>query len=214
MTPEVTFYDDSNKKKDRDHKKRIFKRNSFEIYETKLSYQRFDGRSTPIISRLSFERGDSVAALVFNLDTQKILLVKQFKYPTYKEGPGWITEVVAGAVKPVENHEAAIKREIYEEIGYTVKKIKKIAEFYVSPGGSSERIMLYSAAVVNQDKTGSGGGSPNENEDILTEELPLKELDAYLSKGFVQDAKTLIALQWLQRCVEHQGIPLNNKPFE
>jgi ADP-ribose pyrophosphatase len=41
-----------------------------------------------------------------------------------------------------ETPEAAIRREILEETGYNVEKLKHISTFYVSPGGSSERIML------------------------------------------------------------------------
>ena len=74
----------------------------FKIEECKVSYEKFDGSRTPFIRRLCFERGDSVAALVLNRDDQKILLVNQFKYPTFKKGPGWITEIVAGMLGPDE----------------------------------------------------------------------------------------------------------------
>jgi hypothetical protein len=39
------------------------------------------------VTRLSFERG-LVAALLVNVDTQRILLTNQFKYPAHADGPG------------------------------------------------------------------------------------------------------------------------------
>ena len=176
----------------------------FKIEECKVSYEKFDGSRTPFIRRLCFERGDSVAALVLNRDDQKILLVNQFKYPTFKKGPGWITEIVAGMLGPDEKPEEAVRREVFEEIGYRIDVLELIAKFYVSPGGTSERIWLYYAEVTNEGKEGSGGGSPKENEDIMMEEISLSKLNAYISGGHIQDAKTLLALLWLQRRLEPQ----------
>ncbi|MDD4650994.1 MAG: NUDIX hydrolase [Methanothrix sp.] len=189
-----------------DTKNRIFD-DFFRIDESRLSYEKFDGSMSPCVRRLSFERGDSVAALVFNRDTRKVLLVNQFKYPTLEKGPGWITEVVAGSLGPDEDPEVAVRREVFEEIGYRIETIEPIARFYVSPGGTSERIWAYYAEVVNKGKEGSGGGSPDENEDIQTVEISLDELDACLSEGCMQDAKTILALLWLQRRIALRGKP-------
>lgn len=71
----------------------------FRVDEVKISYERFDGSMSIPVTRLSFERGDSVAAIVFNRDTQSIILCNQFRYPTYEKEPGWITEAVAGILE-------------------------------------------------------------------------------------------------------------------
>jgi nudix-type nucleoside diphosphatase (YffH/AdpP family) len=172
---------------------------SFRVEEAKVSYERFDGSMSIPVTRLSFERGDSVAAIVFNKDNQSIILVNQFRYPAYQKGPGWITEAVAGILEGGENAEDAVRREVLEEIGYKVETVEPIAEFYVSPGGTSERILLYYAEVVNAGKVGRGGGKPGENEDISVQEFPIRELNNLIAKGSIQDAKTLIGLMWLQR---------------
>jgi nudix-type nucleoside diphosphatase (YffH/AdpP family) len=133
---------------------------SFKVEEVWLRYERFDGRMSRVVRRLNFERGDSAAALIFKPKTQRIVLVNQFKYPTYENGPGWITEVVAGKIEENEDPETAAKREITEETGYTVAKLEYIATFYVSPGGSSERICLYYVEVDDTNKIDSGGDLP------------------------------------------------------
>ena len=130
----------------------------FAIDEAWLSFERTDGTMSPVVRRLSFERGDSVAALLFDREEQAIVLVRQFRFPTHGKGPGWILEAVAGIVDEGESPEEAIRREVLEETGYRVDQLEHISTFYVSPGGSSERIGLYYAEVGRQDHVGEGHG--------------------------------------------------------
>jgi ADP-ribose pyrophosphatase len=169
----------------------------FKIQEAEVRVQRYDGQMSNPVRRLVFERGDAAAALLFNCDSQKVILVEQFRYPTYERGPGWIQEVVAGVIKPDENPEESIRREVEEEVGYQVEQLTPIATFYVSPGGTSERIFLYYAEVGDKDHVSNGGGLAAENEDIRLVEYSRSEIVEALTTGQMQDAKTIIALQWL-----------------
>ncbi len=171
----------------------------FKIDEAYVSYERFDGQMSSKVRFLSFERGDSVAAIIFNKDAPKVILVEQFKYPTYAKGPGWIVETVAGILEEGETPEAAVRREILEEVGYEVEKLEHMYTFYVSPGGSSERIILYYAEVSDVGKVSAGGGVAGEHENIRTVELSIDELEASLAAGRIQDAKTIVGIMWLQR---------------
>jgi ADP-ribose pyrophosphatase len=101
-----------------------------------------------------------------------------------------------------EDPESAIKREILEETGYRTNVLIYISTFYVSPGGCSERIFLYFAAVYNKDKILQGGGLTSEGEDISTLDLTLTELRESLDSGKIVDAKTIIATMWLLNKVE------------
>jgi nudix-type nucleoside diphosphatase (YffH/AdpP family) len=184
-------------------KRRVFD-GFFKIDEVELSYERYDGKMSPPVKRLCFERGDSVTAILFNPECRKLLFVKQFKYPTYEKGPGWIVETVAGILEPGETPEAALRRETLEETGYEISLLEPIATFYVSPGGSSERILLYYAEVLKTGKVGAGGGVTGENEDIKTVEYSPEELDHALASGEIQDAKTIIGIQWWQTRFKHQ----------
>jgi nudix-type nucleoside diphosphatase (YffH/AdpP family) len=179
--------------------KRIIFDDVFKIQEATLRFQKFNDQMSEPVRRLVFERGDSAAALLFNRDTQKVILVNQFRYPTYEKGQGWLYEVVAGVIDTNEQPEESIKREVREEIGYETHELTYIATFYVSPGGTSERIILFYGEVGDADRVSAGGGLASEHEDIELVELTLPDLWRALEIGDIVDAKTLIAAQWLRQ---------------
>src|ERR1700688_543001 len=111
-------------------KRRVFD-GFFKIDEAEISHKRFNGQTTARLRRLCFERGDSVAAVIFNRNSGKAVLVNQFRYPTYEKGPGWILEAVAGIIEAEEKPEDALRREILEESGYRPEIVEHIATFYL-----------------------------------------------------------------------------------
>lgn len=183
--------------------KRIFD-DFFKIEEAILRHERFDGQMSNRIRRLNFERGDSVAAIIWNRETKRIILVNQFRYPTYEKGPGWTTEIVAGILEQNEDPEVSIRREIIEETGYEATRLDHIITFYVSPGGSSERIILYYAETDNAHKVPDRGNLDYGNEDIQLLEFSLPDLWTGLKSGKFIDAKTLISIQWLRNKLEEK----------
>jgi ADP-ribose pyrophosphatase len=176
----------------------------FKIDELIVSHEQLDGTMSAPQKRLVFERGDSVAVLLLNLDTKSVVLVEQFKLPTLvarrREDPsttdGWIVETAAGMVEPGETPEAAAIRETLEETGYKIRRPQLISKFFSSPGGTSERIFLYFAEVREADKVGKGGGV--DDEDVKVLHVPLDEFFDRLDKGTIEDPKLIIAAYWLQ----------------
>lgn len=165
----------------------------YQVVQANVAYSTFDGGEI-MARRLAFERGDSVAILLFEKESKSILLTNQFRYPSCKHNNGWLLEIPAGSLEKDEDPEKCIKREVLEEIGYKIKIPKLIHTFYTSPGAVTERIFLYFAEVSEKDKIAKGGGVEAENEDIQLVKLPVKEIEAKLSE--IKDAKTIIALQW------------------
>lgn len=168
----------------------------FKIEEAMIEHRKHDGSWSPPTRQLCFERGDSVAVLLVRRETGGLVLVDQFRYPTYSKGPGWLTEIVAGGLDDDETPEAAIVREVREETGYEVESLEPIATFYVSPGGSSERVLLYYGEVSGTAKASAELGVGDEDIAVV-EQSPAELWDAFLS-GEQQDAKTIIALLWLR----------------
>jgi ADP-ribose pyrophosphatase len=180
-----------------ERKRRVFD-DFFNVEEAFVRYEKFDGQMSDRVRRLNFERGDAAAVIIFNRETQKIILVQQFRFPTYEKGDGWLIEVVAGIVGKDEKPEEAMRREVLEETGYRVSELTHISTFYLSPGGSSERIFLYYAEVMNSDKVAGGGGVESEHEDIRILEYSLPEIWQAWQNGEIKDAKTTIALMWFK----------------
>lgn len=176
----------------------IFKKYIFQIDEVHLKHERYDGKMSSEITRLNFNRGDSVGMLIHHVEDDTVLLIEQFRYPSYTKGHGWLIELPAGIVDDGESPQASAEREIQEEVGYIVQHIEPIRTFFVSPGGTSERIHLFYSKVKTSDKSLPGGGLTGENEDIKSLHLPVDKAIEMMQSGEIVDAKTIIALQWLQ----------------
>lgn len=176
----------------------------FKIDELLVTHRQIDGTTSSVQRRLVFERGDSVAVLLFNRDRRTVVLVEQFKAPTLiarrRDDPattdGWLVEPLAGMIDTGEAPEAAAIRETLEETGYRIREPELIGRFFVSPGGTSERVFLYFAEVGDADRVGMGGGI--DDEDIKVLEIGLEELFERLARGLIEDAKLAIGAYWLQ----------------
>src|SRR5262245_20862434 len=152
----------------------------FKIDKAKLRFERYDGSMSEVVQRLNFERGDSAAALLFDARTRVVYLIEQFMYPTLAKAGGWLQTVVAGMIDEGETPEEAIRREIEEEAGFAAERIEPVANFFVSPGGSSERIFLFCAVVSDAARVGEGGGVATEHEDIRLVPVAVNEFLARL----------------------------------
>jgi ADP-ribose pyrophosphatase len=166
----------------------------FKVDEVTASVERYDGTMSEPRRLLVFERGDSVAALVWLEDAERLLFTEQFRLPTLDKGPGWLLEIAAGMIDRGETPDAAIRREIEEELGYRVEGVQPIAHFYVSPGGSSERIWLYSVDAREPTRVSGGGGIGDE--DVRVVRMTVDDAREALTAGRFVDAKTIVALQW------------------
>lgn len=178
----------------------VFRRGFISLKEATLRYERFDGQMSEPVTRLYFDRGDSVAALLHDPSADTLTLVEQFRYPAYVTGHGWLLELPAGVVEREhgESEEETMRREIMEETGYEVASLEPITTCYPSPGGSSERIFLYYAQISEAARRGAGGGV-DQGEDTRVVTMPVEEALRRLDAGEIVDAKTIIALQWLAR---------------
>src|SRR5262249_37080831 len=104
-------------------RKRVFD-DFFKVEEAYLRFERFDGTMSEAVRRLNLERGDAVAALLVHPGRGTVYLVRQFMYPTLEKAGGWLDTVVAGMIDAGETPEAAVRREILEEAGFTVDKVE------------------------------------------------------------------------------------------
>jgi ADP-ribose pyrophosphatase len=141
-------------------------------------------------------RGNAVAVLIKEIDTNTFLFTNQFRFPTTLENTGWLLEIPAGGILANEDLEECAKREIEEELGYVISEpLQFIGKFYVSPGGSTEMISVFYAEVNSTEKTSDGGGLIAEKEDIQVVKIDVQRAKEKLGKEII-DAKSIIAVQW------------------
>lgn len=172
--------------------------NFFKLLEVHFSHEKFDGRMSPEMTRIVFERGNSAAVLLYDADDESVMLIKQFRYPAYMhDGPGWLIETVAGVLDKGRDAIAVAHSELIEEIGYQVSELHFLCRCYLSPGASTEQIYIYLAYLEHAERIGEGGGLESEHEDIQLLRLPLKEALDMIRRGEIIDAKTIVALQQL-----------------
>lgn len=169
----------------------------YQIRKVELRYQ--DQAVDEIQKREVFNRGNAVAALLYNTQTQKLLFVNQFRVAPYLVGHGVdFLEVCAGTIEENENPEETMLREIEEETGYFVKAIEHAFSLFVSPGASTERIHCYVATYTDSDKMYAGGGLAEESEHIENVELTVEETLKAIQSGRLSDAKSVALVQYAQ----------------
>jgi nudix-type nucleoside diphosphatase (YffH/AdpP family) len=152
-----------------------------------------DGQNS--FSRFRINRQDASVVMVFNSDTQKIILTKQFRYAIASKMGELIYEIVAGKIDLDEEPLAAAIRETEEETGYKVvaENMKFLVSCFASPGYTSEKFHFYYAVVTNADKVSKGGGMENENESIEVIEMDRITFYDLIDTGKIEDAKTYLS---------------------
>lgn len=114
----------------------------------------------------------------------RFVFVRQFRKAIEQE----LLEVVAGTRDADETPEVCARREIREETGYAVKTLTPLGFIFTAPGFCTERIAIFYAEL-----TGKGPANPDPDERLDVVLLDEAEWKAMMSRGAVQDAKTLAA---------------------
>ncbi len=170
----------------------------FKINKFTFRHSLFNGGQSDWVVREIFERGHAVAVLPYDPLQNKVVLIEQIRIGALasKDSP-WLLEVIAGMVdKDAESLEAVAKREAVEEANLKIDQLTPMLSYLSSPGGTTERLYLYLGIV---DATDAGGvfGLEDENEDIKVHVLPVAEAFELLGSGEIDNAATVISLQWL-----------------
>lgn len=168
----------------------------FQVYKARVEHDTYNSNRIITATRVALDRGDSVAVLIYEKDTDSFLFTEQYRYPSSRRDCPFMLEIVAGAVDEGESAEQAGMREIKEEIGYEVSSLKLIHEYFPSPGMSAEKIYLYFTTVNSSDQKHKGGGSISEKEDIKLIKLSRKQALKMLQSGHFNNSITIIGLQW------------------
>ncbi|WP_211462061.1 NUDIX domain-containing protein [Collimonas silvisoli] len=167
------------------------------LQKTTFDYRRTDG-SWQILTRETYDRGNGATILLYNRERRSVILIRQFRFPTYGNGhDGFLIETAAGLLDQA-SPEERIKAEVEEETGYLVTEVRKVFEAFMSPGSVTEKLYFFVAEYEPGSRIGDGGGLQAEGEDIQVLELPLDQALQMVNNGEIADGKTIMLLQYAQ----------------
>ncbi|BBN80494.1 ADP-ribose pyrophosphatase [Pseudoalteromonas sp. A25] len=169
----------------------------FKIQLYQFRHALFAGGMSQTISREILERGHAVAVLPYDPVTDSILLIEQIRIGAMasKSSP-WLLECIAGMAEGSKQYEEVARKEALEEAGLELKDLHYMTSYLSSPGGTTERLYLYLAKA---DLSNAGGiyGLESEGEDIKSHVIPYAKAIDLLQSGEIDNAATVISLQWL-----------------
>jgi len=124
------------------------------------------------------------------IDREQICLLRNYRFVI--EETLW--EIPAGTLEPGEVLEAAARRELEEESGYTAATMTAKGFFYASPGVLDEKLHLFFAEGLT-----AGTARPEVDEQLEPVVLRLDDAVAMILAGEIRDAKTITAILLYER---------------
>jgi len=132
--------------------------------------------------------GSVVVLPVFEDGT--VLLIRQYRHAADR----FLWELVAGRIEPGESVAEGARRELGEETGYTARRMKKLLEFFPSPGVMTEIMWVFVATGLTR-----GVATPEEDERITSRRFSVATVLRMIERGKIQDAKTISSVLFYSR---------------
>jgi ADP-ribose pyrophosphatase len=130
------------------------------------------------------EHGGSVIMLPLDQESN-LLFVRQYRHAARSN----LLELPAGTRDGDEPYEACAAREMREETGMAAGTLKKVGEFFLAPGYSTEFMAVFLATDLRPSPL------PSDADEFLeTVRVPLREAILMAEGGQIPDAKSLAAL--------------------
>ena len=140
-----------------------------------------DGRETTLEI---VDHGGSVVVIPVDGE-DNLLFVKQYRHAAKAD----LLELPAGTRNGAEPYEECAAREIREETGMEAGRLKRLGEFYLAPGYSTEFMAVFLATELRENPL-----QWDEDEFLDIEKIPVKKALDLAERGEIPDAKTLAAL--------------------
>jgi ADP-ribose pyrophosphatase len=159
--------------------KTVFKGRVFAVRQDRLRLP--DGR----VVGIDVVVHSGAVAIVPLDDEGQLWFIRNYRHPAGRE----MLELPAGMLEENEDPETCALREIREEIGMAAGQLRLIGQFFLAPGYSSEYMHVFLATGLYPSAL-----EPDEDELLTVERYPLDQVWELVSRGEIQDSKTLAAL--------------------
>lgn len=118
-------------------------------------------------------------------EQDEIILVRQYRRPV----DSILLEAPAGKLDKNEDPLDCAKRELQEETGFKADSWHLVSSFYTTPGFCDEIMYLYVATGLTSHEQ-----SPDEDEFVMVETMPLAKAKEEVLSGKLNDAKTMLSV--------------------
>lgn len=150
-------------------------------------------------TREVYANAGGAAVLLYNPDKRTVLLTRQFRIGARLAGhDGFLIEAPAGMLDDADP-EQRVRAELCEETGFRGHGLRKVIAFFPNPSSLTETVHCFLGEYGERDRKGAGGGKEEEGEDIDVLEMDVDEAFRQVKEGGINDAKTVILLQFLRQ---------------
>jgi ADP-ribose pyrophosphatase len=126
------------------------------------------------------------AVTILPVDSEgNIWFIRQYRHSAGEV----VLELPAGVMEASEDPAVSAQREIREEIGMAADEIRKLGEFWLAPGYSSEYMYVFLAQGLH-----TAPLEADVDEFITVEKFPIEQALTLAENGHISDAKSLAAL--------------------
>lgn len=171
----------------------------FSVKEYDLSFTKFDGSKSDVVTRSALISFDAVIVLPYDPIHDRVLLVEQFRagpFARQEENP-WCLEPIAGLIDQGETPEEAGLREAHEEAGLTLSRLELVARSYPSPGISTEFFHQYIGITSLPKTTSLVSGLASEAEDIRSHIFCFSDFLKMIDAGQITVGPAILLGLWL-----------------
>ncbi len=137
-----------------------------------------------VVAREIIEHRGAVAIVALD-EEPRVLMVRQYRAGAARE----TLEIPAGTLEEGEDPALCATRELKEETGYSAAQWEPLGFFFSSPGFCTEKMYLFLARGLT-----AGAATPEDDESITVEWLPLAQAADAIERGEIVDAKSMIGL--------------------
>jgi len=134
---------------------------------------------------IDFVRHPGAAAVVAIDSSKRVCVVRQYRHGVQD----FLWEIPAGKLDAGEPPELCALRELKEETGVEARRWSSLGTYIPAPGIFTEVIYLYLARDLEL-----GAASPDADEELDLQWLPLEEAIGFVLRGDWNDGKTALAL--------------------
>lgn len=147
--------------------------------------------------RAIVEHVSGATVLAYDPERRVAMTVRQTRDAVLYLGLSPLSEAIAGVTEQEEPADTA-RREAFEETGLRLRHVEPVAQVWMTPSTTTERVHLFLGEYTAKDRIGAGGGAADEIETIDAREEALADLWSDVTDGRIGDAKLLMLLQALR----------------